>query len=208
MPDPLTHLLLIRHGESSWNRAGRIQGQRDPGLSELGQAQAARLAAGMRVYEVSAVYSSPLLRAHDTAAAIAGGIGAPVRLDPRLMEAGFGEWEGLTRAEAAMRFPAQIERWHADPIAHRPPGGETIQALQARAMAAVAGVVERHRGETVAIVTHAGVIRAALCGLLELPLAVYPRLRLENASISRLLFTPRRIVLAGCNDIAHLRDDG
>lgn len=201
-----TELWLIRHGESEFNRDGRIQGQLDPPLSPLGRQQARLLAEARSGAGLQAIYSSHLSRATATAEALAEAAGLTVIPEPRLVEAGFGEWEGLTRGDIQARFPGQMERWQADPIANRPPGGETIEALQNRAMAAVNELTRRHAGERVAIVCHGGTIRSILCGALEMPLTVYPRLRVENTSVTCLLMTPRRTILASFNDTSHLAE--
>ena len=116
-------LLLVRHAETDWNRERRYQGWRDTPLSESGRGQAeavARLLAGERL---AAVWSSPLARARDTAAAIAGPQDLPVREAAAFKEMRFGEWEGLTSAEVRARFPVLYQDWRDTPHLVAVPGG-------------------------------------------------------------------------------------
>src|SRR5438093_966133 len=122
----MTTLLLARHGETDWNREGRWQGWADPPLNESGRAQARELAEQLRLTPFDAVYSSDLLRAHETAEIVAAPHAVPVVADPGLREIDVGSWSGLTRAELQERFP-DGER----------PDGETRGQHRARVHAAV-----------------------------------------------------------------------
>ena len=151
-----TRLLLVRHGESTWNADGRWQGQADPPLSQLGELQAAE--AATRVDPVDAVWASDLVRARRTAEIVAVGLGASgdavaVRLDPRLRERDAGEWQGQTRAEIVERWPGYLES------GRRPPGYEGDDALLARVLAAIDEIGASHRGGTVLVVVHGGILR-------------------------------------------------
>src|SRR6185369_1281741 len=99
--------------------------------------QARRVAAALAGEGIRAVYSSDLRRARQTAEMIAAALGLPVRLDPALRELNLGEWQGLTAPEIEARYPEAHRRWREDSVTHRPPGGETLAALQERALAAV-----------------------------------------------------------------------
>lgn len=199
-----TLVLLIRHGETEWNRDQRVQGHYDVPLSERGVRQAERLAEWLAEEALGAVYSSDLQRARITAEILAGDQ-IPVRLEPRLREARFGLFEGLTSAEIQAAYPEAYLAWRHDAIRHRPPGGETLEDLQERCMEALAEHLPEHPGQTVAVVAHGGPVRVMVCGLLDLPMSVYPRLRVENTAVTRILFTPRGPILAGFNEVAHLR---
>lgn len=198
--EPETRILLVRHGETEWNAANRVQGQLNPGLSETGRGQAERLVRRLAREPITAIYSSTLARAQETAAPVAHASNLPVRGAPGFQEAGFGEWEGLTTAEIRARYPLQYEDWRRDAIRHRPPGGETIESLLARSMAEMQRVLAAHVGETVLVVAHGGTIRCLVVGLLELTLAVYSRLRVENASITSISVRGAITVLVSFND--------
>ncbi|MBK9179717.1 MAG: histidine phosphatase family protein [Acidimicrobiales bacterium] len=148
----MTRLLLVRHGQSVWNADGRWQGQADPPLSPLGEAQAR--AAARSVGEVDAIVASDLRRARRTAELIAEGLGAgPVAVDVRLRERDAGEWTGCTRDDIELRWPGWLE-------AHRrPPGYEPDEHLLGRVLAAVLDAAAVHAGGSVLVVAHGGAIR-------------------------------------------------
>jgi probable phosphoglycerate mutase len=153
---PVSRVLLWRHGQTEWNRAGRFQGQQDPPLDDEGRNQAARaapylLAAGLSP-ENTLLVSSDLTRAAETAATLAALLGVPLRLDERLREHGMGSWEGLTRSEVADRYPEQYADWIAGrPVRDR--GAEDPAQVGVRALAALAALPE---AETAVVVTHGG----------------------------------------------------
>ena len=113
----MTRFLLVRHGQSEWNATGRIQGQIDIALDEIGQQQAQRVAARLKREKIDAIYSSPLLRAKATAEAIAAQVNQPIQLDARLMEYDFGVMSGLTWNELTAHHPELASRWLEDPWA-------------------------------------------------------------------------------------------
>jgi len=152
----VTTLLLVRHGETDWNRDGRWQGHSDTHLNELGRQQAERLAEELDGADV--VYSSDLIRARETAEILARRLGADVRLDERLRERGFGAWEGKTRAEIEAEFADAHARW----VAGEGPGADDAEPFEdfaVRVRGFLDDVLARHPDETVLIVSHGGSIR-------------------------------------------------
>ena len=146
-------ILLIRHGQSEWNASGRWQGQQDPPLTDVGRTDARRAAAGLGTFD--AVMSSPLVRAVETAAALAEGIGVgPVLTDDRWMERHAGSWEGLTRPEIEEGWPGYLAE------GMRPDDWEADDLLIARAQGALADLWAQMTEAQVAIVTHSGLIMA------------------------------------------------
>lgn len=168
MATPETLLTLIRHGESSWNRAGRWQGHADPDLTETGRAQAhdlaEQIAARHREQPWSRLFSSDLLRARRTATILGDRLGLALGVDPRLRELDVGRWSGRTRAEIESMDAETLRRFELGSPGIRPGGGETRIEIRERSHAFVGGLVERHRGERILIVTHLGVIRALVPG--------------------------------------------
>ncbi|MDX6402179.1 MAG: glucosyl-3-phosphoglycerate phosphatase [Gaiellaceae bacterium] len=154
----MTTLLLVRHGETDWNREGRWQGMSDTSLNELGRDQARALASSLDG-TVDAVYSSDLTRARETAEILAGKLGLEVRLDPRLRERGFGSWEGLTTPEIEERFAETHRLWRAGESSGAE-DAEPFEAFSERIEAFLGDVVEQHPGEEVLVVSHGGSIRA------------------------------------------------
>jgi broad specificity phosphatase PhoE len=158
-------LLLVRHGESTWNATGRWQGWADPPLSDLGRAQARSAAA--RADGFGTVVSSDLQRARETADLIAGSLGLGVMLDAGLRERHVGQLTGLTRAEIEARWPDLFDGRGSLPP--EPPGGETTEELLHRVLAALRRVARSANGADVLVVTHGGVIRNLERHLGEVP---------------------------------------
>jgi broad specificity phosphatase PhoE len=169
-------IVLLRHGRTGDNASGRIQGQLDTALDEVGRAQA--LAAAEVLAEVSpaVLLSSDLVRARDTAQALADRLGAPAVLDPRLRELDLGAWQGLTSQEARERFPDEWRDWRSG--VDRPRGGgETYRQAGERAALCIGEHLPAvPAGGTLLAVTHGGTARAALGVLLGLPHEVWGRL--------------------------------
>ncbi len=161
-----TTIVLVRHGETDWNRDNRLQGHADPPLNAAGRAQARSLARSLDIAP-DAVYSSPLARARETAAILAGGLGLEVVLVEDLREVDVGSWSGLTRAQVEERFPAGYRRWLE--YGHGWEDGETYEALGERVLASVHEIAEKHPGSRVLAVTHGGPIRAVLAAAAGVP---------------------------------------
>jgi probable phosphoglycerate mutase len=149
---------MIRHGETTWNAEGRVQGQTDVPLSTVGEAQARALAAALAGERFAALYASDLARVRQTAAPAARALGLEVRLDPALRERHYGKFETLTYAEARERFPEDYARFRAKEPDYDFGSGESLVRFSERAIACVAGIAARHAGETVLVFTHGGVL--------------------------------------------------
>lgn len=153
----MTTLLLVRHGETDWNRDHRWQGHSDTPLNETGRQQALELAELLDPPDQ--IYSSDLARARETAEILSARLGVPVLLDDRLRERGFGAWEGLTIDEIEERFAADLVRWRAREGAGAT-DAEGFQAFAERVGGFLEDVLARHPGEEVLVVAHGGTIRA------------------------------------------------
>ena len=197
-------LILVRHGETRLNRAGRILGLCDLPLNETGRAQADALARALRSALPFRLYTSPVARAVETAQAISSTLRVPANPLEGLAEADAGELEGLTGGEMRARFPEFARRWDEDPATATMPGGESLAQVQCRAWSAVQRLLADHETETVVAVTHNFAIQAVLCGALEMPLRNFRRLRQDVGSISRLELTGSSSSLLSLNDTSHL----
>ncbi len=169
----VTRLIVLRHGQTTWNVANRIQGQLDIDLDPAGVAQAAAAAARLAQLRPDAIVSSDLRRASDTAAALAALTGLEVSYDPRLRERSFGEWQGLTNAEAAEKYPAEYARWRAGATIDGC-GVEEADDLGKRASGAFREVAELAPGGTVVAVSHGGTAKYGMVALLGWPGSVLP----------------------------------
>lgn len=153
-----TRLCIVRHGETDWNAQQRIQGQIDISLNRSGRAQAVAVSSALAGARFDGIYSSDLARAWQTALPIADTLGLPVKAATALRERHYGRMQGLTREEARVRFPAL----HAAYIARQPDydldGGETLSGFAVRVADVLRALVDAHRGQTLLLVAHGGVL--------------------------------------------------
>lgn len=180
-------ILLVRHGETDWNRTGQIMGERPVPLNARGEAQAKALAAVLGPGVARALYSSPVHRARQTAEILAAAIQRAVDTDRALTEIGVGEWEGKFWRD--LTDDLIRHHFYAKPNEARPPGGETLWEVQVRAVSAVERAVERAglSGEDrLVVVSHADVIRAIVAHYLELDLETIRRMRIDHASVTAI----------------------
>lgn len=201
----MTRILLVRHGQTTWNLEARYQGRRESPLSTLGREQAESLAAALAAEPLAAVYASPLRRSLETAEAIAARHGLPVVVEPRLVEVAHGPFDGLLTSEIAVRYAEEWDAWRRDPTTLRLPGAESFEAVQARGTEALREIAAGHEGATVAVVSHGGIIRATLLAILRAPPTAYWRVRLDNGGITTVAADegPWRVV--SLNATEHLR---
>jgi alpha-ribazole phosphatase len=193
---------LVRHGETAWNSERRFQGARDVELSARGREQATSLAHALAGHSFAALYTSPLSRTRETAAACAATLGlAPTPVDD-LREMSLGDWEGLTVETVVERHGDHYWRWLTSPAEHPPPGGEPVERFQGRVVAAIARLAAGPPDESVLAVTHGGVIAAFLCRCLALGPNGLWRLRIENTSVTRVSLPAGH--LRALNDTRHL----
>ena len=179
---------LLRHGEPVGGK--RYRGQSDDPLSETGWAQ--MWAAVGEQCDWTRIISSPLSRCAAFAEALAEHHGLPLEFEPRFREIGFGEWEGRTSEELAHAVPEQLARFHADPVAGRPPGAEPVADFIARIAAGWSDWVECSRGESVLIVAHSGTLRALIGQVLALSPAALFRIKVPYAGHARIELDPER----------------
>ena len=202
-PSP-ARVVLIRHGQSTWNREHRIQGQLDPPLSEEGRRQASLLGSRLGGRKFAGLYASDLKRAFETAELIGRSVGCePVPMSA-LREIFLGAWEGMRTDEIAERFPEAWASWVEEPDWDCVPGGEGAAAFDARVGAAMDEIVGRHPHGDVLVVTHGGVIQIALHRIVGRPSRGLFPFKIQNASISVIEKRDGRMVISGVNDVGHL----
>ena len=197
-------IYLVRHGQTAHNRDGLGLGRHDAPLTELGKQQSVRAAERLSKVPVARVFSSPLGRAGEAAAAIAAAHGLVVEWREELTEMDVGETEGLSFREMRTRFPEFLTVWRSADCATVPmPGGESLEDVRTRVTGvcaeAVAGV-----SDGVVVVSHNFVVRVLICDLLGLAVANFRAFRTDLASISTLEVGEGRPVLVGLNDTTHL----
>ena len=201
----MARIILVRHGQTEWNRVERFRGRADVPLNETGLAQAQ--ATGQRVaeeWQPVAVYSSPLSRAVKTAGAIAQHFGLSVQIHNGLTDIDYGQWQGLTPDEAKERWPEIHHAWYNLPHTARIPGGETLDDLRARGMAAVNELAAQHAEQTVVLVGHTVINRVILLGVLGLGHNRFWRLKQDTCAINVFETENDDFTLVSLNDTCHL----
>lgn len=190
----MTVLWLIRHGQTDWNLTGRWQGQATgaPGLNDMGRAQALALRDQLQDVNFSAIYSSDLLRARQTAELIAEPLGLTVAPEPRLREINLGVWEGMLSSEIEERYPQELAERIRDPFHARAPQGESPLEVAERVIAAVDDIAGKHQDESVLIVAHGVSLAVIICHAQGFPLdEVYEHVP-ENAKPYRVQWNLKR----------------
>lgn len=199
----MQRMLLIRHGESKWNREGIIQGFRDCDLSDLGREQAARLRERLDLEHFDAAYSSTATRAWQTAE-VAVSHRMRVEAIAELREINLGEWEGQKAADLKRRLPEQTDLWFHEPSKVRIAGAETLLAFRRRVTRAMDAIRSRHSQGGVLVFAHGGVICTYLTSLLGLKLDDMWRFKIRNGSITKVIFPMNRPRIEVLNDVSHL----
>jgi broad specificity phosphatase PhoE len=174
-------VLLMRHGETAWNREGRVMGRQPIELDERGRAQVADAIPTARMLAPELIVSSPMVRARQSAEIIAGGLGGvALHEDQQLEEVLYGSWEGKTYPQL-IKDQSYIE-YRKAPLTSLTPGGETIGQVQERGVNAVSRALKAHPGRRILFVSHGDIIRTVLCHFLKLDLKHFHRVRVDNAT--------------------------
>jgi|YNPNPStandDraft_1061719.scaffolds.fasta_scaffold00888_16 probable phosphoglycerate mutase len=203
-------LIIVRHGRTAWNQEVRFRGRTDLPLDELGlrQAQAAAQAIDARWPAATAVYTSPLRRAQQTAGPIAEALGLEARPCEGLLDVDYGAWTGLSPAEVQERDPERYRLWRTAPQELQFPQGESLLQVQSRLKALLEYLLQEYAGRTVVLVGHLVVNRVFLCTLLGLGLDFFWRLGQDPAAISLVHYADGVGRLLLLNDTCHLRQAG
>lgn len=200
----MSEILLVRHGETLWNQQGRMQGQQDSPLTEVGVRQARMLARRLKDVNFAALYSSDLGRAWRTAASIAEETGHEIVADARLRERHFGVFEGLTNAEIKSRYPDLHAIFSSRDPHFAMPGGESALAFRERILGCLAGIALEHAGETTVVVAHGLVLDAAYRAALGIPIEQPRGFPLLNCSINTFRYAGGTWSAVAMCDVSHL----
>lgn len=202
----MTEIIIIRHGETEWNKTGRFQGHSDVPLSAEGRAQAEALGRNLAVDHVDAIYASDLTRAMETAAPLAARFGLPVISDPQLRELNFGAWEGRNFNDVNAENPNAMKNFYTDPEQADIPESEPFPEFQRRIAGRVREIVAQERGKRIVIVSHGASIRILLADLLSMPIRSIWHLSQLNTAVNKIRFEDDGFaVVTLMNDTSHLR---
>ena len=200
-------ILLIRHGETEWNRIRRFQGQSDIPLNQTGKDQAHALAKALKKESVDAVYTSPLSRAKETARFILA-YHPSVRLveEAGFLEMDLGDFDGLAAKDWVSNYPEYRKKWMDNPSTVKMPGGESLKEVQARAVKSLNSLIDRHPPDaTIVICTHNFVICSILCHALEISLDRFRNIKQDTAALNILHVRGKKFHVYTVNDRTHLR---
>ena len=199
-----TLLCVVRHGETAWNAEGRVQGQLDVPLNEIGLAQARAVAAALQGEQFTAIYSSDLQRVTRTAEPTATMLGLQVRLDPRLRERHYGMFQTLTYADVKILHPEDYARFKAKDLDYDFRSGESLRTFSARSVACLAEIAARHPGESILVFTHGGVLEMARRHATGSSLTTVREFEIPNAGLNRLAIAGDAWSVLGWADCGHL----
>jgi len=203
----MTRIILVRHGETEWNRVERFRGRADVPLNPKGISQAeatARRVAGS--WSMTMIYSSPLSRAAATAQAISARLSLPAKPCPDLTDIDYGEWQGKTPEEVRSRWSELLNAWYERPHTVRIPGGESLDDVRSRCSRALKEVAEAYPEGTVAVVAHTVINRVILLIVLGLGNDRFWRVRQDNCAINEVELDDGEFTLVSMNDTCHLRE--
>jgi broad specificity phosphatase PhoE len=200
----MIEIILVRHGETEWNRREIFRGRADIELSETGARQAELLAKYLSQAEIAAIYSSPLKRALKTAEAIASYHRLDVKTTSGLIDFDYGKWQGLPHQEVKERYPKLYAEWLKNPHRVKMPGGESLDDVRGRALGVVDRVRRQHEG-TVVLVSHRVVNKVLICALLGLDSAHFWNVRQDVGAITIFVCEDARFILTRHNDTSFLK---
>ncbi|OQA07625.1 MAG: Phosphoserine phosphatase 1 [Firmicutes bacterium ADurb.Bin373] len=199
-------IYMIRHGETVWNVASKLQGHANVTLSDNGRRQAELLGRRLSGLKFDQFYASDLARAYETARIIAQyHNNQDIKTLQELREISFGRWEGFSINEIQGLYPEEIKQWWKTPLQTRAPGGESLGDLVKRTVTVVKNIVESRSGGNILLVTHGGVIRSVVGTVLGMDLNEHWRLRQDNACLNIIDFPEwDKGILMLFNDHSHL----
>jgi len=206
----VTRIILVRHGQTAWNvgasstEGERFRGRIDLPLNERGRAQAQALAERLADESIAAIYASPLQRAIETAEPTARRLGLTVQPLQGIMDIHFGDWQERSRSEVARLYPALYRQWLQEPHLVQFPGGESLDQVRDRAMAALYQVITRHQDQTILAAAHQVVNKVLVCAMLGLDNSHYWRIKQDNGCLNVFDCEEDVFTAVLINDTCHL----
>lgn len=199
-------IIIVRHGQTNWNILGKVQGQEDIELNEIGKEQAKKLASKLTKEKIDIIYTSDLKRSYQTAKIISDTINSNIIIDKNLREIHFGNWQGLTLTNIKKDFKKEYIIWRTEPHKLNLPGAEKLIEVQER-MKKIINNVLRSENQNILIVSHATAIKTLILGILDLDLAKFNNIKIDNTSISIIEYHSTGPIIKLLNDTCHLEED-
>ena len=201
----MTQIILVRHGETPWNKDKIFRGTVDIPLNDTGREEADLAGEWLQKEIINAAYCSPLSRARDTAQAICKYHKVQVVDLPGLADINYGEWQGLPLTEVKEVYADLYRQWETAPHTVRFPKGETLEEVKARAWAAVEEVVQRHPGQTILLAAHRAVNKVLIAAFIGLDNSNFWRIGQDTTAVNRFTLVGDTWNIMSVNDICHLR---
>jgi broad specificity phosphatase PhoE len=201
----MTFVYLVRHGQTAWNKSEIFRGRADVPLNEIGLKEAELAAEYFRGKKVDAVYASPISRAIQTAEKIAGVLGLKVLLHPGITDMSFGDWEGRPINEVESNDADRFRLWQEGPHLLKVPGGETLEEVRTRSMAALEEVIQTHAHGTVIMVSHRVVTKVLICAILGLDNSHFWQIDQDATAINLVRYRNGTYALSLMNETCHLK---
>ncbi len=201
----MTKVMLVRHGETDWNRKEVFRGRIDVELNQNGREQARALAEATRIFQIHAVYSSPLSRSLETARMVADVHDLEVEVAHGFIDLHYGKWQGLEHRKVKEEYPDLYLRWQESPHLVRFPRGESLEDVRERALKELRTIVTEHESQTVMIVSHRVVSKVMLCSIIGLDNSHFWRIRQDNCCLNIFECSEDAYIIHLLNDICHLR---
>jgi len=201
----MTRIYLVRHGQTAWNKEEIFRGRTDVPLNETGLREAQLAGEYFREMEIHAIYSSPLLRALETAQKIAEVQRLEVRSLQGIIDMCFGEWEGQSLKDVQEKDGQRFQQWKNEPHLVKIPGGETLDEVRDRAMAVLDKTIQFHSGKTLLFVSHRVVNKVILCSILGLDNSHFWQIGQDTTAINLIQHRDGKYVLSLLNEACHLK---
>lgn len=204
----MSKFILVRHGQTAWNKEQRFRGRKDVPLSEAGLKEAQAVAGALENASIDLVYASPLSRAMQTLTPLAQNLGKEIEPFEEVIDISFGKWEGMTRDDAKKKYPELYTAWEEAPETVTFPQGESLAEVQARAMRGISRLAVEHPDAAIAVCSHRVVCKLIMLGLLGVKPDRFWAIRQDTACINRFEYTPPNALVITLNETHHLEKLG
>jgi broad specificity phosphatase PhoE len=200
----MTSIYLVRHGQTAWNREEIFRGRMDIPLDETGLKQAGLVGEYFRRIDIHGIYSSPLARAWQTAQKIAQFHHLEVKTLEGMIDMSFGNWEGQPHQEVRKNDREIYRQWRNEPHRAKPPGGESLDEVRFRSMAALEEVIRLHPGKNLILVSHRVINKVLICGILGIDNSHFWQIAQDTAALNVIHFEDGHYILSLLNETCHL----
>jgi len=201
----MTSVYLVRHGETAWNKEEIFRGRTDISLNEIGFREAELVGEYLKGKDIHVIYSSPLLRARETARRIAQVFNLKVQPLEGITDMSFGKWEGLPLKEVQIRDGELYRQWREQPHLVTLPGGESLDEVRVRAMAALEEVIQYHKGMNIVLVSHRVINKVIICGILGIDNSHFWQIGQDTAAVNLIQYQEGKYILSLLNETCHLK---